>query len=412
MNFGRVALLSFVPAAAALGCSLMTSLDDLRGTDAGADASPPVDAAKDGDAAEAGPPLCGAPGESCCDAPLAPCAEGLGCFNKKCRVNDAWALGEYHAVTSTALVTVIVAAHYDGATWTRSLDVLTDTGLTPYRLIDLHVTTSGTIRALVTKQNVGKMMNWNGVAWLECKLGNACLGPSGEDLQAMTAVTNGGVEFWLSAVNKMFRCQQSTCTQESTGIPGTWGSGAFAGTTSQDLWYSQFDHVLHFDGAKWGSTAVADAYTIGEFAVNDLWIGTKQLRHWDGKAWSTPYLADGAQLPGTTFSIAGSATNDGWAVGMDTTSAAPSFAAHWDGAAWTKKALPTGSAHVQRVYAPSPIDAFVVGDKTPPDAIGLIAHWDGTSWVETPGPKVTYTGETQPGALRWFFVAGRARPRR
>lgn len=383
------------------------------GTDGGADVVTP-DAAPD-----AGPPPCGAPGESCCVAPLAPCGDGLTCTTntKKCAVSDAWAIGEYatYAPNNGGFVTQIVTAHYDGATWTQGKEVLTDFGFTTYRAQDIYQS-GDLVRALVTKaSNIGgKMYGWNSVSWAECKSGGSCIGPTtNADLWAVTSVLNGGnTEFWVAGTNVMYRCPNgnSSCSLVTNGIVGGVGTSTFAGTTAQDLWYGVGDHVLRFNGTAWSSMSVGDAATMGDVAKDDIWIGSKQLRHWDGNAWSNAFLVDGALTPGLIFSISGAASKDVFAVGND--SGVGSFAAHWDGTGWKKTTLPAGTAGVTDVWAPSPIEAFVVGRKEPATNKAVIARWDGTTWTEMPTPSYTYPQEQSAGTLKWVAITGRARPRR
>lgn len=375
----------------------------------------PVDAVAE---AEAGPPPCGYPGEDCCAAPLAPCNDGLTCSTsspKKCLVSEAWAVGDYSTVTpGPTLVHQIVTAHYDGSSWTLTAPAFTATGFgASYNAIDVYE--HGTdVRVLTNQANVGHMYRFSGGGWLACGTGQNCVGPDLTSyVWAVTSVDNGGSnDYWVAGSSTMYRCASgdNSCMSVTNGIAGSWGQGAFAGDTAQDLWYSAFDHVLHFDGTSWSSTTVADAFTIGQVAPDDLWIGDKQLRHFDGKTWSSAYLIDNSQAPGDIWSIGGTGPNDVHAVGNDGTQTGGSFAAHWDGTGWHMKALPA-MTHVQKVWAPSPTEAFVVGAATSGGAAGVIARWDGTSWKEMPSPTVTYSGETSPGSLVWVSVTGEARPR-
>ena len=89
-------ILLVIAACASSACALLTSLDDLRGGGGGGDASdgassenaPANDAALEAEV-DAPPPPCGAPGETCCKAPLAPCEDGLTCSANACMVSDA-----------------------------------------------------------------------------------------------------------------------------------------------------------------------------------------------------------------------------------------------------------------------------------------------------------------------------------
>jgi len=384
-------------------------------TDTGTDTSS-IDAAQAGDVAvDAPPPPCGAPGESCCKAPIAPCGDGLTCSTDqapKCMVSDVYALGIYQTVTpGPNLITTYPVARYDGSTWTLMTPAKSvSSGFTPYDPVE--ILDVGTAPYVLSNENdVGFEYRWNGVSWQQCKLGNSCVGPTMNNfVWTMTAVSNSGAtDIWLAGSNTMFRCASgaSSCVSVTNGISGTWGEGTFGGTTSQDIWYSQYDHVLHYDGTQWSSMAVADAFSIAVLAPDDAWVGAKQFRHWDGKAWSSAYLAGGQQLPANITHMQGSGSSDVHAVGRDGSNA--SFAAHWDGTAWKQTTLPSGMLGARRVYAPSPIEAFTVGGKG--SNKGVIAKWNGTAWSEMPSPTVTYSGETQAGTLTWVAISGQARPR-
>ncbi|CAN5475184.1 hypothetical protein BH09MYX1_BH09MYX1_26270 [soil metagenome] len=407
----------------AASCSIFTSLDELRPTsstyDGGVDASTDVVSSADAaDAADAGP-LCGAAGESCCVSPLAPCEDGLACNGAmRCVVNDAWVVGEYTAVGGAdaggGFVTQTVTAHYDGTAWSLGKPVITDTLFgAAHHAVQIYQ--AGTrVNVLLNKDSIGQMFRFNGFSWQECKPGASCVAPTGgPPLQSLIEVPNFGTpEIWIAGSNQMYRCQdgQPSCTSVTNGAVGGWGTSNLVGSSAQDLWYGVFDHVLHFDGTAWASTAVADARSVASLGKGDVWIGDKQLRHFDGKVWSSAYLVDGAQTPGLISSIDGSRSNDAFAVGYGGTGDA-SFAAHWNGTTWTKTDLPTNLAYAQSVYAPSPIDAFVVGRNGAGSQTGIIAHWDGTKWSEMLSPTVTYPGETQIGHITWLSVTGRARRR-
>jgi len=404
---------------ACVGDDSVTPGQDSGGTDSGAietgaDASG-SDASVNDVAVDAPPPPCGAAGESCCKAPIAPCGDGLTCSTDttpKCMVNDVYALGIYQTVTpGPNLITTYPVAHYDGVAWTLMPPAKSvSSGFTPYDPIELLDV--GTAPYVLSNENdVGFEYRWNGVSWQQCKLGNSCVGPTMNTyVWGMTAVSNSGAtDIWLAGTNTMFRCANgaSSCVSVTNGINGTWGEGTFGGTTSQDIWYSQYDHVLHYDGTQWSSMAVADAFSIAVLAPNDAWVGAKQFRHWDGKTWSSAYLASGQQLPANITHMQGSGSNDVHAVGRDNTNA--SFAAHWDGTAWKSTTLPSGMLNARRVYAPSPIEAFTVGGKG--SNKGVIAKWNGTAWGEMPSPTVTYSGEMQAGTLTWVAVSGQVPPR-
>jgi hypothetical protein len=395
------------------GTDVTTGNDGSQNVDTGTDAPTTSDANND-----AAPPPCGYAGEDCCKAPLAPCGDGLTCSTgspAKCMVSEAWAVGSYSVVMQgqTYPNTVFVTAHYDGTTWTLGKTIKSIAfDLNSYDPIDIYENTNE-VRVITDEANIGHEYWWNGVSWAECTPQNSCDGPTQTtDVWAITSTTNNGsVDYWLAGTGVMYRCPSTSTCAKVTGVPGNIGQGKFAGETSQNLWYSSVDHVYHFDGTTWTSTSIADAEGLYDVSSTDMWMGYKQLRHWDGNAWNGPYLIGGSQTPGLIWSIGGAATDDVFAVGYDPNTSG-SFAGHWDGTTWKLTTLPTGITGAQKVYAPSRIEAFTVGGATPSDNKGLIAHWNGTAWSAMTPPTVSVTGEKAPGGVAWLAVTGRAQPRR
>jgi hypothetical protein len=84
-------------------------------------------------------------------------------------------------------------------------------------------------------------------------------------------------------------------------------------------------------------------------ATNDVWVVGDGIEHWDGTQWTQQVP------PGTTFtSIAGSFSNDVWAVG-------PTTVQHYDGKAWTTKNIPAGTPALAAVWATSQFDVWIAG---------------------------------------------------
>ena len=392
-----------------------TTVPDGGGADAPTEAAP-TDASAEADAA---PPPCGMAGEDCCQAPLAPCGDGLTCSTsnpQKCMVSEAWALGSYSVSVQGQGYpeTVLVTAHYDGASWTLGKVIKAFTfDFNSYYPVDIYEN-GNQVRAITNEADVGHEYWWNGVSWAECTPGNSCDGPTQtNNVWAITSTTNNGsVDYWLAGTGVMYRCPSTSLCTKLTTVPGNIGQGTFAGETSQDLWYSSVDHVYHFDGTTWASTSIADAEGMYDVTSKDIWMGYQQIRHWDGTSWTGPYLIGGSQTPGLIWSMGGASASDVFAVGYDPNNSHASFAGHWDGSAWKATTMPAGMTSSQKVYAPSSIEAFVVGGASPADNKGVIAHWNGTAWSAMTPPTVTYTGETSPGGVVWMSVTGRARPRR
>lgn len=378
------------------------------------------DVSTEGGDADAAPPPCGKAGEDCCKAPFAPCDDGLACSTNtpaKCMVSEAWALGSYSTILTgqTYPSTAIVTAHYDGATWTLGKTInVHNFDFNSYYPVDIYEN-GLQVRAITNEADVGHEYWWNGVSWAECTPGNSCDGPAQtvENWAITSTSNNGSTDFWIAGTGVMYRCPSTALCAKVNGVPGSIGQGKFVGETSQDLWYSSVDHVYHFDGNQWTSTTIADAEGMWDVTSKDIWMGYKQLRHWDGTQWQGPYLIGGSQTPGLIWSIGGSATDDVFAAGDDPNSPGASFAGHWDGQGWKLTTLPAGMVGSQSVYAPSRIEAFMVGAATPGDNKGVFAHWNGTAWSTMTPPAVTVANEKTigSGTVSWQFVNGRAKPR-
>jgi hypothetical protein len=169
----------------------------------------------------------------------------------------------------------------------------------------------------------------------------------------------------------------------------------------------------------WGVADLApgDVYLAGTDEASHAW----ELRHWDGRNWST---TAGGDEPGSLNAVSALSAHDIWAVGSTneglvvvrghpdawhrsliggTDSWYPEsimalsdsdvwvlgtiepegeyrpFAEHFDGTAWTRMDPPfTGDGSVSNATAGGPNSMWAVGDQT---GVGpCIAHWDGQAW--------------------------------
>jgi hypothetical protein len=115
------------------------------------------------------------------------------------------------------------------------------------------------------------------------------------------------------------------------------------------------------------------------------------VEHFNGKRWSlvpTPALSSGGinGPGGQFFGVAGTASNDVWAVGFKIGPDNPDFGEqlieHWDGTAWSEVTSPLVEGDSLRaVAAISANDVWAVGDRSEQGfENALIEHWDGTAW--------------------------------
>ena len=370
---------STADAAVDTSTSPTTTGTSTSGTDS---AVPPTDGGTNADA-DAGGPKCGFPGEACCAAPFVACNVGTACASNRCVADDLWVVGDY--VDISTFKHNGVSAHYDGTKWTAGPALGTDN--IPY---GVWGTAPDAYRAVT---NRGKIWLLSGNRWLQC--GNfGCSDPqTTAELYGINGF--GGSDFWVGGVNVMYQCGGSTCTAKRDGLPATWGQGNFAGTSSRDLWYSQFDRAFHFNGTAWTIHPGIQARAIWARATNDVWGGDKQLQHYDGARWSQAYAVAGLPANPLITSISGTTTDDVWAVGYG---GAAAFALHWDGAAWTKLDLPSGAGQVNSVFAVSKTEAYAVS------FTGGIFKWDGAIWSSMTLPVM-------PNAGNWQSIFGSARAR-
>lgn len=380
------------------------------GDDAAAGDGSTVDAGGDADTEV----RCGYPGEACCEAPSLPCRQGTTCStsNARCMVSEllvAGAYGEYRK-SPAVLATHHVSATFDGKEWTvgaASADEILapDNGFTSFSLTDLASAGQGDYYATFFKSSEGSVRHFANGRWFPCANNQPCRAP--DAVPAMWTVAKVGVDVWLGGSSAFWRCVSGKpCVKEITGLEGTtWGTGKLMGTASQDLWFGALTRVFQFNGTTWTIHDGVNARALFERAPNDVWVGDKTLRHWDGQKWSDEMVIDGSVAPGSIQTISGSGPNDVWAVGADTTtSAAPAFTAHWDGKAWSKKALPAGARGNASIFAPSPLEAYVA-------MASGVYRWDGAAWTRMTLAKVD-SGDDGLVDVAWEYIAGPATPRR
>lgn len=166
----------------------------------------------------------------------------------------------------------------------------------------------------------------------------------------------------------------------------------FVATSSEDVWAigsiptaPAQSFILHWDGQAWTkSLQVERDGLLGgvAFAPDSVWaVGVRGWR-WDGQAWTeapSPYVA---------YEIAGTSSDDMWAVGSNGTHILSPFAWHWDGTKWSEPYAFTGFAPWAGLYGISMLsksDVWVVGASY---GDSLTAHWDGNGWTEIEAPGI------------------------
>lgn len=228
--------------------------------------------------------------------------------------------------------------------------------------------------------------HWDGVSWtpsldpVEGEL-NAVWGSATNDVWA---VGQGGTLLHFDGTTWDFAPAPT-----NDDIAGVWGSAG------NDVWaVATKGSFLHFDGATWTLWPADDfgplAAIAGNSASEVVAVGSLARVRFDGKTWSRlPARAEGNPTYLTAFA-------DGTNVffgGMVSWSAYKAGGAHpqlgrWDGSSIFDNLEPTwgGDAAVAAGWASSANDVWL--------AVPMLAHWDGAAWTHTTDFAVTALGGT------------------
>jgi len=293
--------------------------------------------------------------------------------------NDIWSVGDF------------VSLHFDGAAWTAF-------PLVPFQ----------------TKQPSEDTMN--GVAAISATDVWA-VGTALEETQSGGSHLIGLIEHFDGTQWSMVPNPQSASGVELNAIQAISATDIFAvGDSHAD---SQQPNPLleHYDGTQWtvvplpqlknGQTGRLNGIAI--ISASYIWaIGDSGgvvptaivAMHFDGQKWRivpVPVPSNG-KVHDVEFGkgVTAIATNDVWAVGNFTSSAAgavqKTLTEHWDGKAWkivpSPNTGPAGSANrLEGVAAVSSSSVWACGQTLDTNGLGftnLIEHWDGTSWTISP----------------------------
>jgi len=219
------------------------------------------------------------------------------------------------------------------------------------------------------RDDLGRVRRWDGAGWS----GAVC--DSGYRIVAGWPDGSGGS--WLLGRDGVYHRQRSM--SGPSGVPGDVWSGAFAGTSPDDVW-------LFADTAEWPNQLEA-------------W-------HWDGHAWaSTP--GDGWNA-GISSAWAGS-TDDAWAATNDDTTIGDQIV-HWDGATWTP-APAAGRCYSHRLAGVPGGDPWLACTRRVGELLAapVVFRWNGTYWQNAMGvDSVDFEAVWGIGGHVW--AVGRASP--
>jgi hypothetical protein len=213
---------------------------------------------------------------------------------------------------------------------------------------------------------------------------------------------------------------------------------AVAGTSAGNVWAAGFavpsqgpvqPLLEHWDGSKWSIISLtglgsAQLTSLHAISSTDVWaVGFRSIaasngtytsqpltEHWDSTGWSSVANPDlTGQGGGKLYSIAGTSSNDVWAVGSTNNSL---LSEHWDGKNWSIVPTPNVSANsnnwlVSVATNPSG-QVWAVGRLGSADAFQTyIVHWNGSQWVTESDPLVN---SGQLNAItsigKQFWIAG------
>jgi len=206
------------------------------------------------------------------------------------------------------------------------------------------------------------------------------------------------------------------------------GLEAIAASSASDAWAVGGASILRWDGTEWRRSRPADPGTrfwhfddVTALASDDAWavgaqvgrgVSSTLIEHWDGARWSIvpspePPVASPAALSAGLTAVAGSSSDDVWAVGTWNFGCPSTYcsggvvhtlAEHWDGERWRIVPMPDAPDAMRTdnellaVSVAGLDDAWAVGLVSKGGLGGrsdrqLIERWDGSSWRVVPGPS-------------------------
>jgi hypothetical protein len=309
--------------------------------------------------------------------------------------DDVWAVGQY-APDANPNITLSLALHYDGTTWS-TVD-------TP------NIGTHANALLSVAAQP--------GAAWaVGYHIGDAFLARS-------------LVEAWDGHAWRVVDVPHPFETENLYGVAASAATDVWAVGSGRDGEGHFATLALHFDGKSWSVVPTANPgargnvlYAVIALAANDAWaVGQKLghsgpdqslIEHWDGCRWSEvpAQLADAAS---TQLIAVAAAHDDIRAVGdaQDGIKSLRTFAAASESARFAIQ--PTvnpsdGDNRLAGIVAPTDDDTWAVGaylDTSAGNQRTLVLHGaEGAAWTQVPSPSPSASGDSLLAAIA--DVAGR-----
>ena len=242
---------------------------------------------------------------------------------------DVWAVGELGLL-----------AHFDGDKWTVATS--------PVRALFTAVWGSGPDD--VWAAGMYAVVHYDGSAW-------TAVGPAQTALLTFTCIWGSGPkDVWFGTERgDTYRFDGTTWT-EAHHSPGR--VAAIGGTSAADVWVvSPGSPPARWNGTRWSALwpapddAIAALHAI---ASNDIWMGGKEIHHWNGTQWLKPSLSRPAGSRVTRIWASG--PSDVWFVEAD---AAGSRVFHFDGVTYRDTSVHAGPVPIHTILGFSPGDPWI-----------------------------------------------------
>jgi hypothetical protein len=209
--------------------------------------------------------------------------------------------------------------------------------------------------------------------------------------------------------------------------------------TATDMWAvggsqpasgTEVSYVIHYDGSAWAlspsqnvsgmstnldaiaGSASNDVWAVGDAYGNPSSIYAPLAEHWDGSAWSIVPTPGRSGQSGRFNAVAAISRNDAWAVGETVNgSAFVPLVEHWDGKSWHIVASPDphgGIVFLEGITAVGPREVWAVGEigVGPKKVETLAMRWDGRRWTIVPSANVRKRPATLLNAVAQIPSAG------
>jgi hypothetical protein len=194
-------------------------------------------------------------------------------------------------------------------------------------------------------------------------------------------------------------------------VPGSFaGLNSVSGVSPTDIWAARTQSLaVHWDGTLWTEEQVPEVptlYGISMAASDDVWaVGSKGIDwsypaagHWDGTAWSSVPMPSGPLNSGEVSSVAALAPNRAWAVGDDLYGGDP-YVFRRNGNRWGLNQPALDHTFLTGVAGSATNDVWAVGYYQLFDVFPVAVHWTGGGWRTVPVPDFPEPAEYADVAL-------------